>query len=105
MIRIPIKPLSVNEAWQGRRFKTVKYKAFLRSMMLLLPYRNYTTPPKKLTITFGFSSSLSDIDNPLKMTIDALAAKYQFNDRSIRELHVYCEYVPKGDEFIGFELE
>jgi len=27
-IEIPIKPLTVNKAWQGRRFKTPAYKQY-----------------------------------------------------------------------------
>lgn len=104
MIRLDIKPLSTNEAWQGRRFKTDKYKAFTRSMMLLLPNRKDVVAPSILTVRFGFSSPLADIDNPLKMLIDSLATKYGFNDRCIKELHVYSELVPKGGEFIEFEF-
>ena len=31
---VNIKPLSVNQAWAGRRFKTPKYKAFEKEMLL-----------------------------------------------------------------------
>lgn len=104
MIRLDIKPLSTNEAWQGARYKSPKYKAFTRSMMLLLPNRKDVVAPSILTVRFGFSSPLADIDNPLKMLIDSLATKYGFNDRCIKELHVYSELVPKGCEFIEFEF-
>jgi len=36
-MRINYKPLSVNEAWQGKRFKTKAYKDYEKSLMLLLP--------------------------------------------------------------------
>ena len=36
-MRIDIKPMSVNEAWKGRRFKTDKYKGFEKEMLLKLP--------------------------------------------------------------------
>ena len=36
-MRIKIKPLSVNDAWQGRRFKTDNYKKYERDLMLILP--------------------------------------------------------------------
>ena len=32
-----IKPLSVNEAWQGKRFKTNSYKSYEKDVMRLLP--------------------------------------------------------------------
>ena len=31
-----IKPLSVNEAWQGRRVKTKKYRDFEKAVLLML---------------------------------------------------------------------
>jgi len=33
---LSIKPLSINEAWQGRRFKTKKYKDYERNTLILL---------------------------------------------------------------------
>ena len=34
---IDLKPLSVNKAWQGRRFKTEDYKNYERDCLYLLP--------------------------------------------------------------------
>jgi hypothetical protein len=34
---IQIKPLSVNQVWQGKRFKTPKYKSYEMQLMLMLP--------------------------------------------------------------------
>ncbi|MCP4481352.1 MAG: hypothetical protein GY817_00790 [bacterium] len=39
-IRLPIKPLSVNECWKGRHFKTEKYKKYKKydkDLQFLLP--------------------------------------------------------------------
>jgi len=36
MKKVSIKPLSVNNAWQGRRFKTKEYKIFRETLALLL---------------------------------------------------------------------
>jgi hypothetical protein len=33
---IQIKPLSVNEAWQGKRFKTIKYKQWIENSIIQL---------------------------------------------------------------------
>ena len=87
MIKISIKPLSVNEAFQGRRFKTPKYNAFQKELLLKLPkIKLDLTGSLKISITYGFSSSLSDIDNPTKMFLDCLVKKYGFDDRQIYEL-------------------
>ena len=99
MITLNIKPLSVNEAWQGRRFKTQKYIAFERAMLLMLPTKEIPAP-KAINLTFGFSSPLSDIDNPLKMVLDCLSKKYGFNDRCVEHITIKKVFAEKGNEFI-----
>ena len=39
-----IKPMSVNEAWQGKRFKTNEYKQYEKSCFILLNHYNDMTP-------------------------------------------------------------
>ena len=34
---VKIKPLSINECFKGRRFKTDKYKRYERELLLILP--------------------------------------------------------------------
>jgi Holliday junction resolvase RusA-like endonuclease len=99
-----IKPLSVNEAWQGRRFKTKKYDRYINDVLSIL--RPLIVPDGKLhiDIIFGFSSKASDIDNPLKCFIDCLQKKYSFNDKNIYKLTVRKVDVKKGLEFIEFEI-
>ena len=36
-IKINLKPLSVNNAWQGKRFKTPEYNKFERDCLLMMP--------------------------------------------------------------------
>jgi Holliday junction resolvase RusA-like endonuclease len=105
MIKIEIKPLSVNQAWKGRRFKTDAYKAFEKLLLMSLP-KNIDVPSDRLKIVFefGFSSTLSDIDNPVKMTLDVLSKKYNFNDRKAYRLEVDKVDVKKGEEYIKFEI-
>jgi len=105
MIKIDIKPLSVNKCWQGRRFKTPDYKNYERDLILMLP--NTQIPHGKLYIevTFGFSRTTSDIDNPLKPFLDILQKKYKFNDKDIYKLLVHKEIVDVGSEFVHFTIE
>lgn len=105
MIKINIKPMSVNKAWQGRRFKTPAYKKYERDVLMMLP--KITIPSGKLIVTyeFGFSNKLADIDNPNKQLGDILAKKYGFNDRDIYEMHTYKKIVPIGQEYISFRIE
>jgi len=103
MIKLNIAPLSVNRAWQGKRFKTPEYKRYERDVLLMLPKRKFE-PPFKIDITFGFSSTLSDLDNPLKPIIDIIQKKYGINDRDIWELVVRKIITKKGKEFIQFKI-
>ena len=105
MAKINIKPLSVNEAWQGKRFKTKKYKQYERDVLLLLPKLKVNDVPMSLTITFGFSNKASDVDNPVKCFVDCLQKKYGFNDRNIYRLILIKELVKKGDEYIDFSVK
>ena len=106
MNRLNIKPLSVNQAWQGKRFKTNKYKSFQAEMLLILPkLKQSFEGDLKVELRYGFSSKLSDIDNPCKMVLDCLCKKYGFDDRQIYELHQTKEIVKKGDEYIEFRIE
>ena len=102
---IQIKPLSVNQAWQGKRFKTPKYKGFEKEMLLKMPSIEIDFKMHlRVDITFGFSNSLSDIDNPLKPTLDCIQKKYGINDRNIYELNVIKEIVKKGNDFIKISI-
>lgn len=102
---IEIKPLSVNQVWQGKRFKTPKYKWYEKELMLKLPpIKIDFKGDLRIDITFGFSSSLADIDNPLKPVLDVLQKKYNFNDRQVYELNVKKEIVKKGKEFIKLKI-
>jgi len=103
-MRLDIKPLSVNEAWRGRRFKTDKYSDYINHMLLILPPLNVPDGELALEITFGLSSRAADIDNPLKCFIDCLQKKYGFDDKMIFKLFVEKVIVKKGAEFIEWEL-
>ena len=101
---LEIKPLSVNEAWQGRRYKTKKYAKYINDVCRMLKPLDVPEGKIKIFITFGLSSKAADVDNPLKCFIDCLQKKYGFDDKLIYELTVKKEIVKKGREFIGFEL-
>ena len=103
--KIAIKPLSVNSAWQGRRFKSDDYKYWTIKVLTLLPATyNLPKPPYEIRFTFGFSSSASDWDNCIKTAQDVIAKKYNFNDKLIRKGVVETEIVPKGKEFFSFSI-
>lgn len=102
-----IKPLSVNEAWQGRRFKTDKYKAFERDMLIMMPNIGILPNhgPLVVCLKFWVSNMAADIDNPIKMTIDCLQKRYGFNDNRIVRLEVEKLKAAKGEEKICFSIQ
>ena len=104
MERINIAPLSVNRAWQGKRFKTNAYKAFEKELLLMLKPMPIPKAPYCVEYCFGFSSKLSDLANPEKLVTDILCKKYGFNDRDIFRMVLHKQIVPKGEEFISFGI-
>jgi Holliday junction resolvase RusA-like endonuclease len=103
-IKVKIKPLSINQAWQGRRFKSRSYIKYERDLLLLLP--SIEIPQGEMSIDFviGYSNKLSDIDNFLKPFQDILQKKYSFNDNRIYKITIEKEIVKKGEEFISFQV-
>jgi len=104
-LKIPMKPLSVNEAWQGKRFKTDKYKAYEKEMLLRLPMGKLPPPPYYVYYEFGFSNRQADYDNPCKPVGDILQKKYGFNDNQIYEAHIKKVVVKRGQEYIKIQIE
>lgn len=103
MVELKIKPLSANEAFKGRRFKTDKYKSYYKEVLLRLP-SDLVMPGGDLIVyyEFGLSNSQADWDNSIKQFQDCLAKKYRFNDKKIQSGLVKKTIVPKGNEFIRF---
>ena len=106
MIKINVKPLSVNSAWKGKRFRTDAYKSYCTELTWLLPAKiDMPKPPFEIYFKFGLSSANADGDNPIKPTQDIVAKKYGFNDKLIKRWVIEVENVKKGDEFIEFSLK
>lgn len=105
MNRINIKPMTINRAWKGRRFKTDEYRSWRTEMFYTLPKIEVPDPPFKVSFEFGFSTKNSDIDNPVKCCLDAIQDKYRINDRDVYRLEVEKKMVKKGGEYIKFKIE
>ena len=103
-MRIDLKPLSVNQCWQGRRFKTPRYKQYETAVMIMLPPMIIPDGDLELHIQAGFSNKASDLDNVAKPFIDILQKKYGFNDSRVYILNMYKKIVPKGQEYISFSI-
>lgn len=99
-----IKPLSVNQAWQGKRFKTPAYKKYENDILLMLRPMDIPEGNLELYLKWGFSSAGSDWDNPIKPFQDCLQKKYNFNDNRVIRAVTEKVKVKKGEEFIEFEI-
>lgn len=104
-VEMKIKPLSVNNAWQGKRFKTPAYKAYEKELLFTLPKGKMPEPPFRVSYEFGFSNMQSDLDNPVKSLTDVLAKKYNFNDAHIYEAQIKKVKVSKGEEYFKVRIE
>jgi len=104
VFKIRIKPLSVNECWKGSRYKNDKYKRFETAVLYMLPKLKIPEGRLHLDLEFGFSSTLSDWDNPIKPFQDVLEKKYGFNDNRIKSANIEVKQVKKGKEFIKFKI-
>ena len=100
-----MKPLSVNDAWKGKRYKSDEYKAYEMEMLLRLPPGRLPPPPYRVYYEFGFSNTLADFDNPCKPLGDILQKKYGFNDNQIYEAHIVKKIVKRGKEYIKVNIE
>lgn len=100
-----IKPLSVNECWQGKRFKTKTYLFYEQELLLTLPAKKLPEPPYSIYFEFGLSNSLSDWDNPIKPLQDIMQKKYGFNDKDIFCAEVKKVKVKKGEEYFLVKLQ
>jgi Holliday junction resolvase RusA-like endonuclease len=101
----PIKPLSANRAYQGRKIKTTMYKRYVKKVLAVLPKIDVPEGVQLyLRVIVHYSNVRSDIDNCLKPFIDILQEAYSFNDNKIYRLIVDKEVVPKGEDGIFFEI-
>ena len=87
------------------RFKTKVYEKYEEAALFILPDFELPPAPYLLRLEFGFSSIASDIDNPVKPTLDILSKKYKFNDKHVKRLIVDRMQVKRGMEYIIFELK
>ena len=103
-IKIKVKALSVNVAWKGRRFKTPEYKKYEKQVLSLLPLIRMPAAPYEIRIKFFFSNRGSDVDNGVKLIVDLMQKKYNFNDREVYRIVAEKEIVKKGNESFQFMI-
>lgn len=103
-MKINVKPLSVNQCYRGRRFKTKEYRQYEKDILVQLKPIDVPDGELEVHIQAGFSSKGADLDNIAKIFIDILQKKYNFNDNRIYSIILMKRIVPKGQEYISFDI-
>lgn len=104
-IRLPIKPLSVNKLWCGRRFKTKDYKDYENAVCFLLPPAQLIEGYVNIHYKFYLKNwKATDGDNLVKGLQDILvSAGFIEDDRKI--IKYIIEKIPAKENFIEIEIE
>ena len=105
---IKVKPLSINDAWQGRRYKTPKYNKFAEEVHLrLLAYKRPNLPDGPLSIHYRFHvfNMRSDVDNFIKAFQDVLFNWIGIDDSRIVRLTAEKIKCQKYKEKIEWTIE
>ena len=108
-LRIPIKPISTNKLYSGRKVRSVYYRKYRKEIFQFLQ-DNAPDPVSlqgnlTLELEVGFSSPLSDLSNSLKGVEDCIAEFYKFNDRQVVSIVANKYLVNKGEEYTVIRIK
>ena len=107
MIEIPLKPLTTNRLWKGRRFKTAEYKQYEAAMVALLNRSGLEIPPGRVVFeVVAGVTGLYDLDNAIKSTLDVIQLyDPHFNDRDVFKIVAEKYLTPRRDNFLALNFE
>jgi Holliday junction resolvase RusA-like endonuclease len=105
MVIVNVKPIGINQQYQGRKWLSPVGKKFKESSSLLIKKVNVPEGLLSVKLIFGFSNKAQDIDGAVKSCLDILGKRLNFDDNRVYELHIRKTIVPKGKEFWGWEIE
>lgn len=89
----------------GRKRKTAAYRNYEIKVPPELPDLDIPeSGPLALSLVAGLSNRAADLDNVIKPFVDILQSHYGFNDNRIYQLDILKVKVPKGEEYISFQL-
>lgn len=105
MKRIEIKPLSVNDAWRGRKFSTPKKKKYEAKVKQELKdcVLEDCIPPYEIHFRFWIPK-LQDYDNCIKVTQDIVCEHFGINDRDIYKAIIEKVPVKSWQEYFEIEI-
>ncbi|MEK6879137.1 MAG: RusA family crossover junction endodeoxyribonuclease [Nanoarchaeota archaeon] len=98
------KALSVNAAWQGRRYKSKAYSEFEKEIGYLLPRNQSINGEVKIEYIFGLKNyKLTDVDNLIK-PIQDLIVKAGIIDDDRKIVQVLAIKVASKKDVIGITI-
>ena len=103
-ISVDVKPLSVNKAWQGRRFKTDDYLSYENEVYFLLPNGEHVAGMVEIWYTFYLKNhKATDTSNLIKLLEDIMVKKGLIeDDRYVYSFH--AKKIPSGTHKIEIEI-
>lgn len=91
-IELPIKPLSVNKAFQGKHFRTKECKIYEKTLKYLLPSKKIKADYYKIAYTFYLKNfGNTDCDNLVKVLQDCMVKKGIISD----DRRIVCYFIGK----------
>lgn len=106
-IRLPVKAVSTNQLYIGKKIKSTIARQFEEAVGILLAVhaRDTQLPDGELCIHYRIGTSRrSDIDNCLKLLQDTIARHYGIDDRRFTAHTAVRVPVKRGEEFIIFAI-
>lgn len=107
MYEIPIQPLSQNQAWAGKRWKSQDYKTYEAALQIY--FHKFTLPKLKkkerfyLYLEFG-ATYRQDCSNGIKLFEDCLCKFLGVDDRDVMAIFTRKIITKKVDSFIRFNI-
>ena len=102
---LDIKPISINKAFRGRRFKTQECNDYEDDFMKIAPRQKMIEGIVEIEYKFYTKNhKMADIDNMIKVTQDLLVkCHYIEDDRKIYKLIVYK--IPSDRDYMEIEIK
>lgn len=105
-MRVDLKPLSTNRAWQGRRFKTKEHKQYEEELLWILKgYREpKITGPYSIHFKFHIKNySRADLSNLIKTTEDIIVKAGLVDDDS-KCVHMVIDKFKADTDYFEFTI-
>lgn len=102
---IELKPVSINKAFQGKRYKTVECKDFEKDFMILAPKQKMIKGIVEIEYKFYLKRhALTDYDNCIKVVQDLIVkCEYIEDDRKIYKATIYK--IPSDNDYMEIKIK